>query len=68
MPKIKRLHVTISLVFKIKIKENKMAEPKWLKDMDASEYLKEDFDAKGESWIQQQMLLKTRNKLNINKQ
>ncbi|WP_338212337.1 PAS domain-containing protein [Lactobacillus juensis] len=26
-----------------------MAEPKWLKDMDASEYLKEDFDAKGES-------------------
>ena len=45
-----------------------MAEPKWLKDMAASEYLKEDFDAKGESWIQQQMLLKTRNKLNINKQ
>ena len=26
-----------------------MAEPKWLKDMDASEYLKEDFDAKGKS-------------------
>ena len=26
-----------------------MAEPKWLKDMAASEYLKEDFDAKGKS-------------------
>ncbi len=26
-----------------------MAEPKWLKDMDASEYLKENFDAKGKS-------------------
>lgn len=23
-----------------------MAEPKWLKDMNADEYLKEDFDAK----------------------
>ena len=26
-----------------------MAEPKWLKDMNADEYLKEDFDAKGKS-------------------
>jgi len=26
-----------------------MAEPKWLKDMNRDEYLKEDFDAKGKS-------------------
>ena len=26
-----------------------MAEPKWLKDMNPDEYLKEDFDAKGKS-------------------
>ena len=45
-----------------------MAEPKSLKDMAASEYLKEDFDAKGESLMQQLVLFKTRNKLNINKQ
>ena len=45
-----------------------MAEHKWLKDMAASEYLKEDFDAKGESQMQQLVLFKTRNKLNIDKQ
>lgn len=26
-----------------------MAEPKWLKDMNPDEYLKEDFEAKGKS-------------------
>ena len=26
-----------------------MAEPKWLKDMDKDQYLKEDFDAQGKS-------------------